>query len=371
MRIVMFYHSLLSDWSHGHAHFLRGVVSELLARGHDVAVYEPAGGWSLSNLLLDQSEMAIIDFQRAYPGLQSWFYDPATLDLERVLDGADLVLVHAWTLPELVARIGRHRALHGGYALLFHDSHRPTAGDGWNVASHDLSHYDGVLAPGDAIRERYEQAGWQGSVWTWRDAADTHLFKPLPDVAKTGDLVWIGNWGDDQRAQDLTRFLLEPAVALGVRALVHGVRYPDLVLKALAAAGIEYGGWLANFRGPQVFARHRVTIHVPRRSKVEPLAVVPSIRMYEALACGIPLVCAPGCDGEGVFTAGRDYLLARGGEQMRQHLYDLLNDPAKAAELAERGRRTVLERHTCAHRVDELLDIHRRVRRAPLEAMMA
>jgi hypothetical protein len=45
MRVVLFYHSLVSDWNHGNAHFLRGVASELIARGHEVAIYEPADGW--------------------------------------------------------------------------------------------------------------------------------------------------------------------------------------------------------------------------------------------------------------------------------------------------------------------------------------
>jgi len=371
MRIVMFYHSLLSDWNHGNAHFLRGVVGELQARGHDVAVYEPAGGWSLSNLLKDQSEQVIVDFKRAYPTLESWFYDPARLDLERVLDGADLVLVHEWNDHDLVARIGRHHALHGGYTLLFHDTHHRVVSDRDGIARYDLTHYDGVLAFGEVIRDIYERAGWSRCAWTWHEAADVRVFKPLPEVDKSGDLVWIGNWGDDERAQELRTFLIGPATALGLRTLVHGVRYPDLALKALAEAGIEYGGWLANFRAPDVFARHRVTVHVPRRPYVEKLPGIPTIRVFEALACGIPLVSAPWRDDEGLFSAGRDYLLARGGEQMRQHLHDLLNDPAMAAELAAHGRRTILERHTCAHRVDELLGIYSAINRAPLKEMSA
>ena len=46
----MFYHSLLSDWNHGNAHFLRGVARELQARGHRVEIYEPFNGWSLANI---------------------------------------------------------------------------------------------------------------------------------------------------------------------------------------------------------------------------------------------------------------------------------------------------------------------------------
>ena len=56
MRIACFYHSLVSDWNHGNAHFLRGVVSELLARRHEVRVWEPRGGWSRENLVADAAE---------------------------------------------------------------------------------------------------------------------------------------------------------------------------------------------------------------------------------------------------------------------------------------------------------------------------
>jgi spore maturation protein CgeB len=84
---------------------------------------------------------------------------------------------------------------------------------------------------------------------------------------------------------------------------------------------------------------------------------IPTIRVFEALACGIPLVSAPWHDAEGLFSPGEDFLVARDGDEMRRHLEALLADPDRAAALAERGRRTVLARHTCAHRVDELLAI--------------
>jgi hypothetical protein len=92
MKFVLFYHSLISDWNHGNAHFLRGVCSELDALGHRVEVYEPRDGWSLRNLLQDQGPTAIRAFHSAYPRLSSHFYDPATMDLDRVLDGADVVI---------------------------------------------------------------------------------------------------------------------------------------------------------------------------------------------------------------------------------------------------------------------------------------
>src|SRR5207253_4260515 len=88
VRLVMFYHSLVSDWNHGNAHFLRGIVSELLARGHDVHVLEPVDGWSARNLRTEFGLAPLERFRQAYPGLQSRTYDPGSLDLDAPLDGA-------------------------------------------------------------------------------------------------------------------------------------------------------------------------------------------------------------------------------------------------------------------------------------------
>ena len=105
MKIVLFYHSLISDWNHGNAHFLRGIATELLARGHNVQVYEPASSWSVENLVTEHGEGAIEAFRRAYPHLQSTRYSEQP-DLEPMLEGADLVIVHEWSDHALVRRIG-------------------------------------------------------------------------------------------------------------------------------------------------------------------------------------------------------------------------------------------------------------------------
>jgi spore maturation protein CgeB len=360
MRIVFFVHSLLSDWNHGNAHFLRGVASELISRGHDVALFEPRDAWSLENLLADHGERALDGFHAAYPTLRSERYDLETLDLDRALDGADLVIVHEWNDHGLVKRIGEHHARRAGaYRLLFHDTHHRSVTDPDAMAGYDLRDYDGVLAFGGVIRDLYLQRGWAARAWTWHEAADTRIFHPLPGEPREGDLIWIGNWGDDERTAELHEFLIEPVRGLGLAARVHGVRYPDAARKALAAAGIDYAGWLPNHEVPRAFARFRVTVHVPRRPYVEALPGIPTIRPFEALACGIPLVSAPWDDAEGLFRPGRDYLVARDGEEMKRHLRDLLADPEMAAEIARSGRETLLDRHTCAHRVDELMEIDR------------
>jgi spore maturation protein CgeB len=357
MRIVMFYHSLLSDWNHGNAHFLRGVVSELLLRGHDVAVYEPQDAWSLQNLVAEHGESPIDDFRRAYPGLDSVRYDAATLDLDVALADADVVLVHEWSDHDLVRRIGQHRAAGGGYLLLFHDTHHRAITEERSMSRYDLSHFDGVLAFGNVLRDLYLKRGWTQRAWTWHEAADTRLFHPIAGCEQDGDLVWVGNWGDDERTAELQEFLLDPVRTLGLKARIHGVRYPDHAKAALAAAGVEYAGWLPNFRAPEVFARFKVTVHVMRRPYTLALPGIPTIRVFEAVACGIPLVCSPWDDAEGLFTAGQDYLVAHDGAAMTRHLRQVLNEPQYARQLADHGHRTILARHTCAHRVDELLSI--------------
>ena len=358
MKIKLFCHSLLSDWNHGNAHFLRGIVRELQRRGHDIDVLEPADGWSRRNLLREAGPEAIDAFQRECPGLASRTYDPTELDLAVELDDAELVIVHDWNEPELVARIGAHRA-RGDYTLLFYDAHHRAASSPEQLAGFDLSAYDAVLAFGAVIRDVYVERGWARRVFVWHEAADTALFRPLARNGrdKSADLVWIGNWGDGERSAELREFLLEPARSLGLSGHVHGVRYPPEAERAVSEAGLSYEGWLPNYRAPQVFAQHRVTVHVPRRAYVQRIPGVPTIRVFEALACGIPLVSAPWDDCERLFRAGEDYLVARDGTEMKAHLATLLSDPEAAAQLAANGVARVRERHTCAHRVDELLAI--------------
>jgi spore maturation protein CgeB len=362
MRVVMFYHSLLSCWNHGNAHFLRGVVRELIQRGHDVHVYEPRDAWSLVNLRNEFGGKPIEQFRLAYPDLESMPYVLHTLDLDATLDGTDLVLVHEWNDHQLVRRVGEHRHRRGGYKLLFHDTHHRAVTAPEQMAAYDLSHYDGVLAFGNVLRDLYLSRGWTKRAWTWHEAADHEIFRPIPGQPCEGDLVWVGNWGDEERTAELQEFLLRPVKELGLTARIHGVRYPEHARALLADADVRYAGWLPNFEAPRTFARFKLTVHVPRRPYVQALPGIPTIRVFEALACGIPLVCSPWDDAENLFTPGKDYLVANDGEGMKRHLRTLLNEPAMARQLAEHGRRTILGRHTCAHRVTELMSFYERLR---------
>jgi spore maturation protein CgeB len=355
VRFVVFTHSLRSDWNHGKAHFLRGVLSELQARGHAVSAFEAEGSWSARKLSEERGASALGDFSRRWPGLPVRVYGPAPLDLDNALDGVDVVLVHEWNEPELVRRVGEVRARGGGFRLFFHDTHHRAVTAPEQMQQYDLRHYDGVLAFGEVLRGLYLERGWAADAWTWHEAADVRRFQPIPSVVPDADLTWVGNWGDGERTAGLHEFLLDPARALGLSGTVHGVRYPEEGRAAVESSGLAYGGYLPNADVPAVFARHRVTVHVPRRPYARALPGIPTIRPFEALACGIPLVSAPWEDAEGLFTPGRDFLVARDGRQMQRHLRDVLGDPGLREALVESGLRTVHARHTCGHRVDELL----------------
>jgi spore maturation protein CgeB len=356
MRFVLFYHSFVSCWNHGNAHFLRGICRELLALGHEVAVYEPEDGWSRLNAIRDDGAAALREAAVLVPGIKLLFYDAKTIDLDRTLDGADVVLVHEWNEPELVGAIGRHRSGDGRYALLFHDTHHRAVSAAEDMRRYRIEHYDGVLTFGETLREVYLRNGWAWRVFTWHEAADTALFRPLPDREKDTDLVWIGNWGDGERAEELQAFLIEPVAGSGHRLRIHGVRYPDDVRRKLAENAIDYAGWLPNHEAPEIFARARLTLHVPRRHYVEMLPGIPTIRVFEALACGIPLICAPWRDEESLFPAGA-YLSVSNSRQMAGAIAAVIHDEDLRAALVRTGLHAIHARHSCGHRVRELLGI--------------
>jgi spore maturation protein CgeB len=355
MKAVLFYHSIASCWNHGNAHFLRGVARELIRLGHEVVVYEPADGWSRTNAIADGGAAILAEVALFVPGVTVRTYDHH-LDLDAATDGADLVLVHEWNTPALVAAIGRQRLAGAAFSLLFHDTHHRALTAPAEMESFDLDGYDGALVFGEALRQTYLRRDWAARVFTWHEAADIPLFRPFADEGKDADLVWIGNWGDGERSRELEAHLINPIGRLRLRARVHGVRYPANVLEMLARRGIAHAGWLPNHCVPATFARARATVHVPRRPYVEALPGIPTIRVFEALACGIPLVCAPWPDDEGLFPAG-SYLTAQDEDETTAALRLVLQDHDLARDLATTGLRTIEARHTCAHRVRELLAI--------------
>jgi spore maturation protein CgeB len=356
MKIVYFTHSLASCWNHGNAHFLRGVLRELIARGHEVVAYEPAKSWSMENLLKDHGEEGLEPYLEAYPELSSTMFNKRP-PLARMLDGADLVIVHEWNDQGLVAAIGERRKRGGRFTLLFHDTHHRAVSEPKAMKAYDLSGYDGILAFGETLAEVYRGWGWGRNVFVWHEAADTRHFRPPGVEQERSGLVWIGNWGEGERTRELKEYLFTPAREAGLGLDIYGVRYHETAKNTVRRYGGRYHGWLANARAPEIFARHLATIHVPRRYYTNMLPGIPTIRPFEALACGIPLLSAPWQDSENLFRIGEDFLMVSSGAEMAAQMKRLKHDPDLRRSLAAKGLETIRARHTCAHRAEELLEI--------------
>lgn len=358
-RIAYFVHSIRSDWNNGNAHFLRGLMRALKAQGHEVTIFEAEQEWSIANLRLEpQGESSLTQFVEIYSDLNIRTYANSSADLWRErLYGVEFVLLHEWNPPAL-ARILLHLRDELDYKLLFHDTHHRASSSPQSFLEFGLEQFDGVLAFGEVLRSIYRDRFGVNNVWTFHEAADITAFHPVDGLPGGPQIVWIGNWGDDERSEEIARYLLEPAAALSpeFHTCIYGVRYPSDALASLHAHSVAYGGYLPNLAAPRVYAAARVTVHIPRQQYTHAMIGIPTIRVFEALACGIPLVSAPWTDSERLFRPC-DFLMANSPADMLDKMSSLLRSPQLAAEQAARGRETVLARHTCAHRAQQLTAI--------------
>src|SRR3546814_3566081 len=92
--------------------------------------------------MADHGEAGLSAFRNAYPELSTSSYDPARFDAEQVVEDADLVIVHEWTDPAIVAALGALRKRRGAMTLLFHDTHHRMVSDPEAMSRFDLSGYD-------------------------------------------------------------------------------------------------------------------------------------------------------------------------------------------------------------------------------------
>ena len=275
--------------------------------------------------------------------------------LEAQLCGADVVIVHEWNDPRVVNYILALKP-RLKFCALFHDTHHRAYSNPRELAQMELERFDGVLAFGEALRSVYRKAFNVQHVYTFHEAADIAHFRPLPGTP-IRDVVWIGNWGDEERRSELETFLLGPLTALRRNATIFGVRYPLDVRDRLQTVGIQYGGYLPNLCAPATYGTSTLCLHIPRRFYSNGLSGVPTIRVFEALACGIPLICSPWVDNELLFRSGSDYIVVPNSDAMKSTITWLLNDDKARQQIAEHGLATIRHYHTCEHRAQQLLGI--------------
>jgi spore maturation protein CgeB len=360
LRIAYIAHSLRSDWNNGNAHFLRGLMRSMTALGHEVTIFEPESEWSIENLRMEElGERSLADFARVYPDLNIQTYAPEENEehWRKRLNGVEIVILHEWNPPALAQLLLNLRD-EIGFRLVFHDTHHRASSSPEQMQQFGLLRFDGVIAFGEALRKIYRERFGIDRVWVLHEAADSTVFHPRMHVEKETEVVWIGNWGEGERSAEIHEFFLKPAAALAsaARFTIYGVRYPEEGLCALREAHVSYGGYLPNLDAPSIYASAKLTVHIPRQQYNSAMAGIPTIRVFEALASGIPLVSAPWEDTEHLFRPG-DFRFAHNASEMTAAMQVLLNDPAAAAAQTQCGLETVLARHTCAHRAEELTNI--------------
>ena len=352
IRFRYFAHSWISDWNHGNAHFLRGLVRELQSLGHEVRCYEQYGSWSLTNLVEnegDRAQQAIEQFRGEFADLDVRLYqgDSDLADALRLeLKGADIVIVHEWNEPVVVNTIlSLKREL--GFLTLLHDTHHRAHTNPGELLRFQLQLFDGVLAFGEAIQRIYLEGFGVERAWTFHEAADVGHFAPRQEE-HTFDLLWIGNWGDEERTRELSEFLIEPAAGIrDLKAVVYGVRYPDEAKVALAAAGIEYRGYLPNLMAPAAYAKSALSLHIPRRLYANGLAGIPTIRLLRShVASSIVRAMA---------RRRAPISKARISGKQSERTKSAINGcfaTMRACRLPP-TEETIPQRHTCAHRAAE------------------
>ena len=359
LRIAYLAHSMRSDWNNGNAHFLRGLMRALTALKHRVTVFEPAADWSINNLgTEEEGQRSLADFTRIYADLDVQTYDAneAEEKWRERLCNFDIVILHEWNAPSLAQCLLTLREPLG-FKLLFHDTHHRASSSPEQMQQFGLQRFDGILAFGEALRTIYRKRFNIARVWTLHEAADTSVFHPQAAEQKQTDVVWIGNWGEGERSAEIQEYFLNPALHLATRRFtIYGVRYPQTGLRALEQARVGYGGYLPNLDAPAVYASAKLTVHIPRQQYSSAMTGIPTIRVFEALACGIPLLSAPWQDTEQLFRPG-DFRYVRSGFEMTSAIEALLSDPAAAHDQAARGLETILAHHTCAHRAHQLTAI--------------
>ena len=234
-----------------------------------------------------------------------------------------MVIVHEWNEPELVAALGRAPARAAASASRC-SSTTPTTAPSATPKRSGASTSKAMTACSPSAkrsREVYRRWGWGGRVWTWHEAADTRLFRPPEREAPREGLVWIGNWGDDERSAELESFLLRPARTAGLPLDIHGVRYPDA--RAAHAGASTARATAAGCRTPAC-----------RRSSpaTSPPSTCRAASTWTCCPASRPSACSrrwpaasrssprPGATPRGLFRPGEDYLVARNEAEMARHM---------------------------------------------------
>lgn len=339
MKLVVLGLSLSSSWGNGHATTYRALLKAFAARGHDILFLERDVPWYADNRDFAEPDWCRLRFYASLDDLQAWRGEIAE---------ADAVIVGSY-VPEGVAAARFVQATARGVTA-FYDIDTPVTLA--KLARGDFEYLSPEVIPGcelylsftggPTLRRIEEQYGSPAARALYC-SVDPDAYRPL-DVSKKWDLSYLGTYSDD-RQPTLERLLIEPARRLPhLRFVVAGPQYPDSIDWPANVERIEHcpPADHAEFYSASCF-----TLNVTRADMIA-AGWSPSVRLFEAGACGVPVVSDRWDGIDDVLVPGREIILADTTEQVVEAL------DTDAAALGAAARTRILARHTAAHRAEEL-----------------
>jgi len=347
MRIVVFGLTVSSSWGNGHATLWRGLQRALAAQGHTVVFFERDVPYYADHRDLTElagGELVLYpDWQEVLPRAR------------QALREADAVVVTSYC-PDGVAATQLIAGSAGPAVKVFYDMDTPvtlqalrTGAEVAYIGPRGLRDFDLVLSytGGPALQELQQRLGAR-RVHTLYGHVDPEVHRPEPAVDRyRADLSYLGTYAADRQAA-LEALFIEPARRQPSRSfLIGGAQYPaDFPW----TANIRFVRHLPPAEHPAFFSSSRLTLSVTRRAMAEN-GHCPSGRLFEAAACGTPVVSDAWAGLDEFFTPGREILVAHSTEDVEDMLQ--LSD-AQVQRIARAARERVLAEHTSAHRAREL-----------------
>ena len=359
MRIVVLGLSISSSWGNGHATTYRALLAALAARGHDILFLERDKPW-----YAEHRDLAEPGFCR----LQLYDETSGLARHERDIAGADLVVLGSY-VPEGIA-VGRFVQSVAKGVTAFYDIDTPVtlaglqAGDNDYLARELIPGFDVYLSfTGGPTLARLEMHWGARRARALYCSVDPALYRPV-ETPRRWDMGYLGTYSPD-RQPTLERLLLEPARLLPqCRFVVAGPQYPE---------GIEWPGnvdrieHLSPADHAAFYSSLGWTLNVTR-ADMRAAGYSPSVRLFEAAACGTPILSDawPGLDE--VLAVGREIVVAEDAAAIVQ---TLRLPPARREAVAARARARVLGAHTSSHRAGELEAIVAEITATPVSRVAA
>jgi spore maturation protein CgeB len=349
MRFVFFGLSIASAWGSGHATTYRGLIRELHRRGHHSTFYERRTEWYDNNCDLPQADYCDIRRYRSWPppdaGEAVAAADVVVLGSFAGAGYGDGVAIAEW-LPRST------KALLVYYDI---DTPRTLAAFRENGRTHyllrsQLAYFDLVLSfAGGPVLDELRRWGAR-RVEPFYCAIDPELHRPAAPVAEYRcDLGYMGTY-DATRQDVVEELFLAPARLCPQRRFVlAGAEYPAEVLSRLPPNVARYV-----HVNPQEHAAFHASCAwevKATRGPMRRLGWAPSVTLFEAAACGVPLISDRWPGFEQFFSPGEEALLADTRDDV---LAAMEAGEAERQRIGEAGRRRVLASHTYVQRVDQL-----------------